>query len=202
MKTQKGRRLLRRVEGVDEEIAKNKRNKSFTLLHRSSASLLKSMRELSTDNKLNNNRIICSSSTACFHCSTSGDGGAGQGEGYEEGSRKFGASSTFTLISSKIQSHHYSYTRRLGIRQLLILSLLTLIGLLNTNHLCSAQKLIFGNSHNPLQTQNVVIPHIKYGQGLNRWSFLSVDRDNRKLNCFSRINSFTFLNLNSMAIYF
>lgn len=190
MKTQneKGRRLLRRVkeEGRGEEIAKNKKNvKSFTLLHRSS--LLQSMTMSTDNNKLNNNRSNCSSS-ACFHCSSTGQGGEGDLErkSYEGSGRIKGkCANTFaTLISSKTQSHHYSY-RGLGIRQLLILSLLTLIVLLNDQlTLCSAQKLIFGKSHNPLQTQNIVIPHIKYGQGLNRWSFLSVDRDNRKFILF------------------
>ncbi|CAL8073668.1 unnamed protein product [Orchesella dallaii] len=58
----------------------------------------------------------------------------------------------------------------------LILIIATIVGVTQFNS-CSAQKL-FGKS----QPTSIVIPHIKYGQGLNRWSFLSVDRDNHGLH--------------------
>lgn len=66
-------------------------------------------------------------------------------------------------------------------RNIIVLTSILILLVIDINftllNLCSAQKLIY-KSHIP--TTNIVIPHIKYGQGLNRWSFLSVDRNNRK----------------------
>lgn len=90
-----------------------------------------------------------------------------------------------------------------------LFSLLSLLVLLQSTQftVCSAQKLIYKSHSSSVNTNpatsNVVIPHIKYGQGLNKWSFLSVDRDNRKCFLFSKFHVHWKINsyANSSQVY-
>jgi len=79
-----------------------------------------------------------------------------------------------TALCTKTDGVDYSYPRTNRFLSTILILIAALVGIPQVN-ICSAQKL-FGKS----QPTSIVIPHIKYGQGLNRWSFLSVDRDNRK----------------------
>lgn len=162
-------------------------NKSFTKM----TSPMAFNNKLTTNNNntfaINNNGSSGSNdfiTAECSHCSrekqvASGKGGLGALRRNRNSNRQHEPQ----IFRTSLPIFGFPPSSKASIYLAWQLIILTSLALLNTSQLCSAQKYTFGKSHNPLlqQAQNIVIPHIKYGQGLNRWSFLSVDRDNRKL---------------------